>query len=144
MQVIFSTILLLFFLHIASAQNFGVNIPDTISVKLKVAYELTAINSGAENNVFNLSNYNNYNFGDGIYSFKGMGPHYPRRVFIYENKKLYIFNAIGAFDPIGFLNEYIMAIEYLNLDRNKVVSYLSIISLYLKDESQEFYGREIK
>ena len=47
-------------------------------------------NTNASKNVVNLISPNNYNFVDGIYAFKGMGPHYPRRIFVYKGLTRYI------------------------------------------------------
>ena len=80
----------------ASAQNGEENpfprvtVPDSIAVKLKKAYETSSkLRSNAEANVYNLIDRFDYDFKDGIYSFKGMGPHFPRRIFIFDKGQLF-------------------------------------------------------
>lgn len=65
----------------ASAQNGKGNpfprvaVPDSIAVKLREAYKSTTeLRCNAEANVYNLIDRFNYDFKDGIYSFRGMGP----------------------------------------------------------------------
>ena len=84
----------------ASAQNGKGNpfprvaVPDSIAVKLKKAYETSSkLRSNAEANVYNLIDRFNYDFKDGIYSFKGMGPHSPEE-YLYSIKDSYLFSIV--------------------------------------------------
>ena len=53
-------------------------VPDSIAVQLREAYKSTTeLRCNAEANVYNLIDRFNYDFKDGIYSFRGMGPHSP-------------------------------------------------------------------
>ena len=134
----------------ASAQNGKGNpfprvaVPDSIAVKLKKAYETSSkLRSNAEANVYNLIDSFNYDFKDGIYSFKGMGPHFPRRIFIFDKGQLFIFDSAGFNEPQEVIREFSQAIDSLNLSPDQIVQYSKTISKYLEQESGETYGREI-
>ena len=81
---------------------------------------------------------------DGIYTFKGQGPHFPRRLFIYHGKKLYIFKSKGAFNPIGVIQEYATYLSHNNLSPEDAIRYLKAICKHLDDEYGETYGGLIK
>ena len=134
----------------ASAQNgeenpfTRVTVPDSISVKLKKAYETSSkLRSNAEANVYNLIDRFDYDFKDGIYSFKGMGPHFPRRIFIFDKGQLFIFDSAGFNEPQEVIREFSQAIDSLNLSPDQIVQYSKTISKYLEQESGETYGREM-
>ena len=133
----------------ASAQNGEENpfprvtVPDSIAVKLKKAYETSSkLRSNAEANVYNLIDRFDYDFKDGIYSFKGMGPHFPRRIFIFDKGQLFIFDSAGFNEPQEVIREFSQAIDSLNLSPDQIVQYSKTISKYLEQESGETYGRE--
>ena len=114
----------------ASAQNGKGNpfprvaVPDSIAVKLKKAYETSSkLRSNAEANVYNLIDRFNYDFKDGIYSFKGMGPHFPRRIFIFDKGQLFIFDSAGFNEPQEVIREFSQAIDSLNLSPDQIVQY---------------------
>ena len=134
----------------ASAQNGEENpfprvtVPDSIAVKLKKAYETSSkLRSNAEANVYNLIDRFNYDFKDGIYSFRGMGPHFPRRIFIFDKGQLFIFDSAGFNEPQEVIREFSQAIDSLNLSPDQIVQYSKTISKYLEQESGETYGREM-
>ena len=134
----------------ASAQNGEENpfprvtVPDRIAVKLKKAYETSSkLRSNAEANVYNLIDRFDYDFKDGIYSFKGMGPHFPRRIFIFDKGQLFIFDSAGFNEPQEVIREFSQAIDSLNLSPDQIVQYSKTISKYLEQESGETYGREM-
>ncbi len=134
----------------ASAQNGKGNpfprvaVPDSIAVKLKKAYETSSkLRSNAEANVYNLIDRFDYDFKDGIYSFKGMGPHFPRRIFIFDKGQLFIFDSAGFNEPQEVIREFSQAIDSLNLSPDQIVQYSKTISKYLEQESGETYGREM-
>ena len=96
----------------ASAQNGKGNpfprvaVPDSIAVKLREAYKSTTeLRCNAEANVYNLIDRFNYDFKDGIYSFRGMGPHFPRRIFIFDKGRLFIFESEGYFDCLLYTSD---------------------------------------
>lgn len=66
----------------------SVCLPDSIAEQIENNYEYKKAN--ASKNVINLISPNNYLWGDGIYAFKGMGPHFPRRIFVYKGLTRYI------------------------------------------------------
>ena len=121
-----------------------VSIPDSIAVNLKEAYNKNAKNVNAEANVFNLLNRKDFVFKDGIYSFQGQGPHFPKRIFIYNKDRLFIFENEGAFNPKGVIQEFADCIELLVLTDKQVVKYSQVISDYLKGEENSTYGKEVK
>ena len=134
----------------ASAQNGEENpfprvtVPDSIAVKLKKAYETSSkLRSNAEANVYNLIDRFDYDFKDGIYSFKGMGPHFPRRICIFDKGQLFIFDSAGFNEPQEVIREFSQAIDSLNLSPDQIVQYSKTISKYLEQESGETYGREM-
>ena len=119
-------------------------VPDSIAVQLREAYKSTTeLRCNAEANVYNLIDRFNYDFKDGIYSFRGMGPHFPRRIFIFDKGRLFIFESEGYFDPQGVVHEFSQVIDSLRLTDNQVIQYSKAISEYLEQESGETYGREI-
>ena len=111
----------------ASAQNGEENpfprvtVPDSIAVTLKKAYETSSkLRSNAEANVYNLIDRFDYDFKDGIYSFKGMGPHFPRRIFIFDKGQLFIFDSAGFNEPQEVIREFSQAIDSLNLSPDQL------------------------
>lgn len=134
----------------ASAQNGKGNpfprvaVPDSIAVQLREAYKSTTeLRCNAEANVYNLIDRFDYDFKDGIYSFKGMGPHFPRRIFIFDKGQLFIFDSAGFNEPQEVIREFSQAIDSLNLSPDQIVQYSKTISKYLEQESGETYGREM-
>lgn len=121
-----------------------VAIPDSIYLSLETAYSTNTKNVNAGRNVFNLSNRKDFAFKDGIFSFQGQGPHFPRRIFIFNKGTLFIFENEGAFNPKGVLKEYVESITQLELTDKQTVKYSKIISVYLEQESGNTYGQEIK
>jgi len=121
-----------------------VSIPDSIALNLKEAYNKNAKNVNAEANVFNLLNRKDFVFKNGIYSFQGQGPHFPKRIFIYDKGKLFIFENEGAFNPKGVIQEFVDCIELLELTDKQIVKYFRVISDYLKEEENNTYGKEVK
>ena len=121
-----------------------VSVPDSIAVKLREAYNKNAKNVNAEANVFNLLNRKDFVFKDGIYSFKGQGPHFPRRIFIYNKGGLFIFENEGAFNAKGVIQEFAKCVNELSLTDSQIVRYSKVIAGYLEDEEGSTYGREIK
>jgi hypothetical protein len=93
--------------------------------------------------VYNLINKKDFIFKSGVYTFNLTGPHYPRRIFIFYNSKLFIFKSKGAFDSIGILEEFVACIKLLNISEPDRVKYLKAISKYLQEELGQTYGSEI-
>ena len=120
-----------------------VAVPDSIVNKLEKAYT-RAENANAGKNVFNLSNRKDFIFKDGIYSFQGQGPHFPRRIFIYNDSRIYIFENDGTSNPKEVIEEFLKSIPPLKLTNKQIVKYSSIIANYLEQEFGKTYGAEIK
>ena len=117
-------------------------LPDSIAEQIENSYEDKYTN--ASKNVVNLISPNNYNFVDGIYAFKGMGPHFPRQIFVYKREKIFIFNSRGDYNPEGVIMEFCSCIKKLNLTHKEIVDYLNVICLYLQEEEVTDYGDTIK
>ena len=120
----------------------GVCLPDSIAEQIENYYNYK--NTNASKNVVNLISPNNYNFVDGIYAFKGMGPHFPRQIFVYKREKIFIFNSRGDYNPEGVIMEFCSCIKKLNLTHKEIVDYLNVICLYLQEEEVTDYGDTIK
>jgi len=120
-----------------------VAVPDSVVIKLEEAYIKNAKNVNAGKNVFNLLNRKDFNFKDGVFSFQGQGPHFPRRIFINNNGSIFIFKNEGAFNPSGIIKEFAVCVEKLNLTGRQVVKYTKAISEYLEQEEGNTYGSEI-
>lgn len=121
-----------------------VSVPDSIASKLENAYNKSAKNVNAGRNVFNLLSRKDSTFRDCIYSFQGQGPHFPRRIFVYNKGDIFIFENEGAFNPRGVMKEFVVCVEKLNLTGEQVVKYTKAISDYLEQEEGNTYGSEIK
>lgn len=123
-----------------------VKVPENIFVQLEAKYkEITGHDSvNAGRNVWNLLEPKNFVFKDGIYSFKGQGPHFPRLIFIYKNESLFVINAIGAFEPSKVISDYLKCINELKLSDTEIRKYLKVVSQYLLQEEGQTYGREFK
>jgi len=117
-------------------------VPDSIATLLDKEYDRESVNASA--NVANLLDTKKKSLIDGIYTFKGQGPHFPRRLFIYHGKKLYIFKSKGAFNPIGVIQEYATYLSHNNLSPEDAIRYLKAICKHLDDEYGETYGGLIK
>lgn len=145
-----SFIMLFIFGSCGFAQSKKVNpfqrvvVPDSIVIKLEEAYSKNAKNVNAGKNVFNLLNRKDFVFKDGVFSFQGQGPHFPIRIFIFNNGSIFIFENEGAFNPSGIIKEFVICVEKLNLSKKKVVKYIKAISDYLEQEVENTYGSEIK
>lgn len=121
-----------------------VEVPDSVMKALVNNYNEVTGESDTCYIIFNLLDRYCLKFKDGIYSFKGPGPHFPRKVFIYNKKQLFIIDSIGAFDPKGVLQEFSQASYTLDLTENQFISYLRIIYEYLKNEKGQTYGHDIR
>lgn len=120
-----------------------VDIHDSIYVKFEESYKKStsfdSVNAGR--NAWNLLDRKDFAFKNGLYSFKGQGPHFPKRIFIYNNGKTYIFTS-SYVDKV--LLEYLECIKLLDLSEADKIKYLKMISIYLEEEKDKTYGAEIK
>jgi hypothetical protein len=121
-----------------------VDVPDSIYLRLEHSYNKGRESANAGRNVFNLLNRKDLVFKDGIFSFKGQGPHFPRKIFIFNKGALFVFENEGAFNPRGVLYEFINSIDLLQLTDKQIVKYSKVISEYLQFEEGLTYGAEIK
>lgn len=133
----------------------SVNIPDSINNVLDSLYcESRSLSIASDDhisvhvyagyagsNVWNLLDCNDKVFTDGLYTMKGRGPHFPRRLFIYNNGKIFAFRN-NYVDTV--LKEYSEYIEEMKLSEVEKIVYLKKISIYLEEEMGETYGAYIK
>jgi hypothetical protein len=120
-----------------------VGVPRSIYLQLENAYKTNAGYTGvnAGNNVWNLINSEDLIFKKGLYSYKGQGPHFPRRLFFYNKGILFLFKN-NNIDTV--LKEYSECIKIFNLSEADQLKYLKCICVYLEQEINETYGAEIK
>jgi len=81
--------------------------------------------------VFNLMNPKDYEFKKGIYSFKLMGPHFQRRIFIYTNNEIIIFNGYFIDD---LLEEFTKFCNIVQIPVKEKILYLKAIADFLQTE----------
>lgn len=120
-----------------------VKVPDSIYAKLEEAYKTSTgfDNVNAGRNVWNLLAKKKLIFENGVYTFKGQGPHFPRRLFIFNGDKLYVFTSNYITEV---LKQFMECADSLQLSEVDQIKYLKKISNYLEDESEETYGTEVK
>ena len=120
-----------------------IKVPESILSKLENAYKTNTgyndVNAG--NNVWNLINSQDLIFKNGLYSYKGQGPHFPRRLFVYNEGTLFFFKN-NSIDTV--LKEYSECIKVFNLSETDQLKYLKRLCIYLEQENNETYGAEIK
>ena len=134
--------------YLLSAKNkrelpfYQVLVPKSIATQLDEGYGKEFVNASA--NVYNLLDKKEKKMVNGIYAFKGQGPHFPRKIFIYRDKKIFFFQSVGAFNPNGIIKEYSTFLSENKLANAETIMYLRAIYEYLKDENGIQYGAEIK
>ena len=94
-------------------------IPKEIATQLDESYGKEFANASA--NVYNLLNSKEKYLVNGIYAFKGQGPHFPRKIFIYRNKEIFFFQNIGAFNPDGVIKEFSIFLSKNKLTNNEII-----------------------
>lgn len=93
-----------------------VNVPDSISEELDAMYGEEKV--GAGKNVYKLNVYDDFEFNNGIYSYKGMGPHFLPKFFLYYDEHIYYFKADPdcVYDVLKEWNLYINSIQIKDKD----------------------------
>ena len=120
----------------------AVEVSDSFKLKLLPYTYVDTVDFLAKSHllVFNLINRKNFILTDGIFSFQGIGPHFPRRIFIYNKGKSYIFKST---EISGVLNEFLCFLELINISEQEKTEYLKAISNYMCEEVGQTYGIEI-
>lgn len=113
-----------------------VDVPDSISVMLENEYGRDCVNAGK--NVWNIISPECKVLTDGIYSFKGQGPHFHRKIFIYHKKNIYILKNFGLYSPQGIIEDFAKCINLLKLPRELIVKYTIAIGKYLEEEQIDY------
>ena len=109
-----------------------VKIPDSIKVRLVdflSAKEKNTITGAIL--IYNLIDKKNYKYKDGIYSFRLMGSHFVRQVFIVFKGELHIFNGYYFNELLPEFNEYIQKVE---LPTKSKIAYLKAVAVFLSEE----------
>jgi hypothetical protein len=114
-----------------------VKIPDSIKVRLAYAeLKKNKLKNSFDSSylamyVYNVTDPENYQFGEGLYTYRVMGPHHQRKLFIYSNNKLYIFRNVYIDDVV---REYLVFLEQNKIDAHLRIKYLEAIAVYLREE----------
>ena len=66
----------------------GVELPDSVALFLESLYPDMNVSA----HVYNLLSPDNKKWTDGIFSFKGQGPHFPRHLLISKKEKFFVFS----------------------------------------------------
>lgn len=114
------------------------NISDSTSKQLTKAYGAEDV--GAGHNVYNLLIKDDFRLQNGIYAFKGMGPHFSRQLFIYNNG-IYIFSDKGFYQNI--ISDFVKCIKQLNLSNEQIFLYLTVLYNYLQEEYEDDFNNHI-
>lgn len=140
MKVIISVILMLCLSTASFAQKKSaakgvqmVVLPDTVKSRLVqhlYKKEQLTIPSAAIY-VFNLVNEKDYKYKKGIYTFKLMGPHFQRRIFINTGNEVKIFEGYFIDD---LLKEFAIFCETSDMSVKEKIKYLQAIASFLQEE----------
>lgn len=114
------------------------NLSDSINKQLTKAYGTEDV--GAGYNVYNLLIKDDFRLQNGIYAFKGMGPHFSRQLFIYNNG-IYIFSDKGFYQNI--ILDFVKCIKQLNLSNEQIFLYLTVLYNYLQEEYEDDFNNQI-
>lgn len=81
--------------------------------------------------IYNLINKRDYLYKDGIFSFRLMGAHFNRQIFIVNKGKIHILDGYYIDELLPEFNEYIRKTD---LPTKIKISYLKVISVFLDEE----------
>ena len=137
-------IICLFFVSNLNGQKLtelhGVELPDSVAHYLETLYPDMNVSA----RVFNIISPENKKWTDGIFSFKGQGPHFPRHLLISKRKKFFVFESEGFYNPEGVLKDFCACIDKLQLNNEEIILYLKEVYRYLEYEYGLDYGITIK
>ena len=137
-------IICLFFVSNLNGQKLtelhGVELPDSVAHYLETLYPDMNVSA----RVFNIISPENKKWTDGIYSFMGQGPHFPRHLLISKRNYFYVFESEGFYNPKGVLKDFCACIDKLQLNNDEIILYLKEVYRYLEDEYGLDYGITIK
>ena len=125
--------------------NFGyVQIPDSIASIIDRGYDWGPNDEHASSFIRNLQDGKEHTLINGIYAYSSPNPHHPRKLFIYHNKKLFIFKSYGAFDPQEVIKEYVTFLSESKIPDSLAIKYIKVIYKFLKEEEGQTYGSYIR
>jgi hypothetical protein len=110
-----------------------VQLPDSVSVKLSNFLAAKEKLKLAEYPmyIFNLVNSKDFKYHDGIYTFRLIGPHFKRHVFIVNNSEVYMFDGYYIDELLQEFDEYI---KNVHLSAKQKIIYLKAIGRFLEEE----------
>ena len=122
-----------------------VNTPDSIGEKESLAYD-TELDSYSKKGwpTYNMLYPKKYSYGNGIYIYQHSGYHYPPKIFINYNSRVYFFKHFGCFDPCDIIHEYSECLDKLKISNDDAINYLEAIWSYLRREIKMDYGIYVK
>ena len=114
-------IICLFFVSNLNGQKLtelhGVEFPDGVAHYLETLYPDMNVSA----RVFNIISPENKKWTDGIYSFMGQGPHFPRHLLISKRNKYFVFESEGFYNPKGVLKDFCACIDKLQLNNDEII-----------------------
>lgn len=122
-KILYTTIFIMLFEVPINAQRYPfqwVNVPDSISKELDVMYGDEKV--GAGKNVYKLNVYDDFEFNNGIYSYKGMGSHFLPKFFLYYDGHIYYFKA-DAECIYEFLKEWNFYINSIHIKDKDIIDF---------------------
>ncbi len=131
MKITVITLFIIWFDSPINAQRYWfqwMNVPDSISEKLDSVYG-HGVRAG--HNAHRLGIYDDSEFENGIYTYKGMGPHYPVKYFLFYNNKLYYFQTTPHRDSLSFLKEWNTYIRKLDISKEDIADFSASILVHI-------------
>ena len=80
--------------------------------------------------IYNYTNPKDYEFKDGIYTFRLMGPHFQPRIMIHNKGKIDLFQNTHI---AGLLEEFLVFIKTAEINDKEKIKYLKMICRFLED-----------
>lgn len=121
-----------------------VSVSDSISAILDSSYfELTkckGVNAGV--NIHNLIDYKETTLVNGLYSFGGMGPHFPKILFVYYNSVLYLLSAKAISEVMQQLVDVYSILQMKEKDYILYVRYALDFIEESYDDDFSYYGEK--
>lgn len=128
----------------AKKRLYMVSVSDSISAILDSSYfELTkckGVNAGV--NIHNLIDYKETTLVNGLYSFGGMGPHFPKILFVYYNSVLYLLSAKAISEVMQQLVDVYSILQMKEKDYILYVRYALDFIEESYDDDFSYYGEK--
>ncbi len=112
-----------------------VNVPNGVSDILNNKYG--SVDVGAGYNVYKMAMWDDFEFDNGVYLYKGMGPHFPLKLFIFNDDSLYIFHT-PPFKVREYIVEWKSYFNKTNMENEYIIDYSAKILRYLKNMTDDY------